>query len=59
MGSESAARDPHRRRQDPDAFAEGLNHLKLLPEERVDRVRDRHSFPRSEGARCRVGTRAP
>jgi hypothetical protein len=30
----------------------GLDHLKLLPEEREKRVRDAHPFPRSGGARC-------
>jgi hypothetical protein len=30
----------------------GLDYLKLLPEERMERVRDPHPFPRSGGARC-------
>jgi FtsP/CotA-like multicopper oxidase with cupredoxin domain len=29
----------------------GLDYLKLLPEERMERVRDPHPFPRSGGAR--------
>jgi hypothetical protein len=30
----------------------GVDHLKLLPEERMERVCDPHPFPRSGGARC-------